>query len=255
MWFPASSLGQNLPAGGICAHRGYSAGFPENTKTAFAAAIKAGVQMVEFDVRLTKDGKLVVIHNETVDKTTNGKGKVSEMTYKQISQLDAGSWKNKKFKGEKIPTFEEVLDILPDTVWMNIHVKDDSVTAKSVAVVLDKRNQLKNAVLAVDNKSAEIVRKVNKNIKICCMERGDSSEEYVKNAIRIKADFIQLTVRELPNLQPVISALKQHNIIINFYYADDSSMMKLLFDAGVDFVLSNNVSHLISEARKTGILK
>jgi len=251
--FSVSYSGQNLPLRGICAHRGASSTHPENTKASILEAVKLGVQMIEFDVRLTKDNKLIVIHSKSVDKTTNGKGNVSELTLAEILKLDAGFWKDDKFQGEKIPTFEEILEIIPDSIWMNIHIKESVETAQAVAKLLTERSQIQNAFLAVENKSAEIVRSINNEIKICCMERGNSTTEYLENAIRINADFIQLTEREFPVLKQVIPILKENNIMINFYYADSFEKIKVLFEEGVDFVLSNEVSSLVKEASEANL--
>ena len=99
----------------VFAHRGYSAKYPENTMAAFKAALKFNVDGIELDVHETKDGALVVIHDEKVNRTTNGKGYVKDYTLKQIKELDAGSWFNKNFKGEKIPTLKEVLQLVKPT--------------------------------------------------------------------------------------------------------------------------------------------
>ncbi len=246
---------QQLPQKGICAHRGASSTHPENTLAAIEQAVKLGAQMIEFDVRSTKDNKLVLMHDNTVDRTTNGKGAVKDLMLAEIKQFDAGTWKGEKFKGIEVPTFEEVLNIVPDTILMNIHIKNEFETAKLVAGLLTKRNQIKNAVMAVDNKSAIAIREINPNIKICCMERGDSSEEYIKNAVAINADYIQLTEREYPVIKEVVNKLKEHNIVINFYHAEDFEKLKALFDAGVDFVLVNNAEQLISEAKESKLIQ
>ena len=249
------TLGQDLPTKGICAHRGASTTYPENTKVAILKAINIGVQMIEFDVRTTKDNKLIVIHNKSVDKTTNGTGEVNALSLNEILELDAGSWKGDSFKGVKIPTLDEILDIIPRNIWMNIHIKDIDQTAEAVAKILTKRNQISNAILSVEKESAEVVRKINKELKICCMDRGNSAEEYIKNTIDSDADFIQLTEREFPILDQVIPILKKNDIKINFYYADSSNKMKKLFDAGVDFVLCNNVEQLVEEAREANLFE
>jgi glycerophosphoryl diester phosphodiesterase len=83
---------------------------PENTLTAFSRAFQAGMG-VELDVRSTRDGHLVVLHDETVDRTTNGAGRVGQLTLDEIRALDAGSWKGGEFAGAKVPTLEEVLDL------------------------------------------------------------------------------------------------------------------------------------------------
>ncbi len=98
-------------------HRGAAGYEPENTLRSFRRALELGVDMVELDVRRTKDGHLVVMHDETVDRTTNGSGKVSEMTLAEIMELDAG-------RAEKVPTLDEALDIVHGKVSVDIEVKD-----------------------------------------------------------------------------------------------------------------------------------
>jgi len=93
----------NLAKKGICAHRGANETHPENTIAAFEEAIRLGAQMIEFDVRMTKDNKLIIMHDRSVDRTTNGIGLVEELTWKKIKKLDAGQWKSEIFKGEKVP--------------------------------------------------------------------------------------------------------------------------------------------------------
>ena len=88
----------------VAAHRGFSAKYPENTMAAFRAAIELGVDQIETDVRITKDGVLVLVHDGMVDRTSNGTGVVHDMTYAELMELDFGSWKGEEFKGEKIVT-------------------------------------------------------------------------------------------------------------------------------------------------------
>ena len=96
----------------IFAHRGSSGTHPENTLPAFAEAVRVNADGIELDVHLTEDGELVVIHDEEVDRTTNGKGLVREKTLEEIKKLNAGLWFNDKFPAAKIPTLKEVLDLL-----------------------------------------------------------------------------------------------------------------------------------------------
>jgi glycerophosphoryl diester phosphodiesterase len=94
------------------AHRGYSAVAPENTLPAFAAGVLAGATFIEFDVRSTADGVPVVIHDRTVDRTTDGTGNVWELTLDEVSALDAGSWFGPAYAGLRVPRLTEVLDLL-----------------------------------------------------------------------------------------------------------------------------------------------
>jgi len=109
------------------AHRGASAYYPENTMAAFEAAIDMKADMMELDILLSKDGKLVVIHDETLDRTTNGTGPVAEHTLAELKQLDAGSWFDKKFKGEPIPTLREALELAKDSINVNIEIKTEAI--------------------------------------------------------------------------------------------------------------------------------
>lgn len=103
----------------VAAHRGWSSKYPENTMAAYKGALEIGVDQIEVDVRVTKDNELVLIHDETVDRTTDGKGKVCEMTLSQLKKLDAGD-------GEKIPTLRELMELVKDhpTITLDIELKE-----------------------------------------------------------------------------------------------------------------------------------
>lgn len=112
----------------IIAHRGSKGTHPENTLAAFKEAVLVGADGIELDVQCTKDNKLVVIHDNTVNRTTNGKGEITDFKLKQLKKLDAGSWFSPEFKGEKIPTLEEVLACLQEASYtgvLNIEIKTD----------------------------------------------------------------------------------------------------------------------------------
>ena len=108
----------------IFAHRGASGYAPENTLSAIKKAIEMKADGIEIDIQLTKDGKIVVIHDWKVDRTTTGRGFVYELDFDYIRSLDAGQWYTKDFIGEVVPTLEEVLDILPNDMMLNIEIKD-----------------------------------------------------------------------------------------------------------------------------------
>ena len=110
----------------VAGHRGVARYYPENTLVGFEAAIELGCDMVENDVHMTKDGELVLMHDHRVDRTTDGEGLVSEMTLDEIKSLDAGSWKDVKFTGTRIPTLREFCELFrgcPDMLF-NIELKD-----------------------------------------------------------------------------------------------------------------------------------
>ena len=97
----------------IIAHRGLDESYPENTLTAFKAALEKGMA-IEIDVRGTKDDELIVLHDDTVDRTTDGEGRVAQMTLSEVKALDAGSWWGEEFAGEQIPTLMETFDVVKE---------------------------------------------------------------------------------------------------------------------------------------------
>jgi glycerophosphoryl diester phosphodiesterase len=107
----------------ILAHRGASLQAPENTLAAFRAARAVGADGIELDVHLSADGVPVVIHDETLERTTDGRGRVDERTLIQLQQLDAGSWFDPAFAGEPLPTLEQVLDWAGDRLRLNVEIK------------------------------------------------------------------------------------------------------------------------------------
>lgn len=110
----------------IYAHRGSSGTHPENTLAAFKDTAKLPVHGVEFDVHMTKDHELVVIHDETIDRTSNGTGFIKDMTLAELKKFDFGSWFSPKYKQETIPTLREVLYVFKDTHHhLNIELKSD----------------------------------------------------------------------------------------------------------------------------------
>lgn len=107
----------------VAAHRGWCDKYPENTMEAFKAAEALGVDQIEIDVRVTKDDELVIIHDATVDRTTNGTGLVCEKTLAELKALDAGSHKGEEFKGCQIPTYIEFMDWIKDHPTMTLDVE------------------------------------------------------------------------------------------------------------------------------------
>ena len=147
----------------IYAHRGSSGTHPENTLAAFKEAARLPVHGVEFDVHLTKDGKLVVIHDETIDRTSNGSGFVKDRTLAELREYDFGSWFSEEYKGEPIPTLEEVLLVFSQTAHhINIELKSDifpydTMEEKVLALVYDLNLQTRVLISSFNH---EAVRKV-----------------------------------------------------------------------------------------------
>ncbi|MCG1037419.1 glycerophosphodiester phosphodiesterase [Polaribacter sargassicola] len=235
-----------LPLKGICAHRGANKTHPENTITAFKEAIRLGVQMIEFDVQLTKDKKLVIMHDDTVDRTTNGSGKVSELTLNEIKELDAGSWKSKKFTDEKVPTLKEVLQIMPKNIWLNIHLKGNKKIGIETAKMIIAEDRVLQSVIACGKKAAKGVLSINSNIKICNMERLDSRTDYINKTIEKNFAFLQIkSSRNNDNMLSDLKKLKLKGIRINYFHSEKKEQIQELLDLGVDFILTDNLAEML----------
>ncbi|MHB9097542.1 MAG: glycerophosphodiester phosphodiesterase [Syntrophales bacterium] len=107
----------------VTAHRGFSGMAPENTLAAFRRAIDAGCDMIELDVHLTRDKEVVVIHDDTLERTTSGRGSVAGKTLVELRGLDAGAWFHPRFAGERVPLLAEVLALARDRIFVNIELK------------------------------------------------------------------------------------------------------------------------------------
>lgn len=108
----------------IIAHRGAKKYAPENTMAAFRLAVEQGADGIEFDARLSSDGEVVILHDETLDRTTNGKGRVNSLSLEELKRLDAGSFFGPEFSGERIPTLREVFETLDSGLLFDIEITD-----------------------------------------------------------------------------------------------------------------------------------
>ena len=134
----------------VFAHRGACAHAPENTISSFELAVEHLADAVELDAKLSMDGQVMVIHDQTVDRTTDGHGSVNEMTCAELKNLDAGSKFNSKYAGEKIPTLDEVFEHVGQKLFVNVELtnygsRNDDLVEKVVQVV--KRQNMQGRVL------------------------------------------------------------------------------------------------------------
>jgi len=226
---------------GACAHRGDNKVAPENTVPAFVSAVEKGAHMIEFDVALTRDDRLVIMHDDTVDRTTNGKGKVSDLTFDEIRALDAGSWFNEKFAGTKVPTPEEVLDVIPPKIVCNVHLKGGAKLGEVTARIIKQMNRVGHCVLACDGEAANAARAVAPGIRICNMDRqGINHMDYARATIEKRAEFIQLAGPE-KGLKEAIELCHANGIAVNYYGAQDPDKIRRLVQAGVNYILTDDL--------------
>jgi glycerophosphoryl diester phosphodiesterase len=230
----------------VVAHRGFSAKYPENTIRAFRAALDLDVDMVEFDVHLTQDEEPVIIHDATVDRTSNGRGRVEGMTLAQIQALDAGSWLSPDFAGERIPTLSAVLDLLGGRVRLNIHLKAYASTrAVLVPRVIDElaqRQLFEECFIASDEETLKRAKQTRSELAICNLSTKPL-ETYIARSRAIGCRISQPGNRQVtPQL---VEEAHSHAMEVNPFYADDTDEMRRLIGCGVDGILTNRPDVLL----------
>lgn len=140
----------------IIAHRGFSARYPENTLAAFEGAIAAGAAMSELDVTLSRDRKVVVIHDDHLDRTTNASGLVVQHRLSELKKLDAGSWFARRFAGEPIPTLAEVIGLVKGRGLLNVEIKSsayapghpEDAIERQVVNLIRRRRMMRSALVS-----------------------------------------------------------------------------------------------------------
>jgi len=247
------SLRPSMPQRGICAQYGTRATHPENTLPAFLNAARVDAHMIKFPVRQTKDGHLVAMRTLEVDFTTDGKGKVAELTLAEIKQLDAGVRTGPQFAGTRVPTLEEILDAVPVNLWVVVDTAGGPDVGTKIAQIALDRGRVHQVIIGCRRSAAEAARQVAPDIKVCYLEAQRNSWDYVNAAIAFKADAIQLHGPLGPNLKPYIEAAKKAGLKVFFLGANWPEEAKQAFDLGMDYVVTFDAETLAAAATAWGI--
>lgn len=224
----------------VAAHRGYKAKFPENTLTSFEEAIKIGVDMIEFDLNLTKDKRLVVIHDQTVDRTTNGEGFVRDFTLKEIKELDAGSWFSEEYRNKKlqIPTLEELLSFVSGNkeLLFNVEIKEKTHETVDLTIeTLNKYGVLERCVLTCFD--AEILDYINKKYQLRCQGFIDSVMQNFKHGENATNSFLySVGINKKHISKELVDFYKSINIEPWAYTIDDEEWANKVIELGCTLV-------------------
>lgn len=154
----------------IAAHRGASSSAPENTLAAFEKAVEMGADFIELDVAETKDGVLIILHDDSLERTAQLTANIWDVTYEETQELDAGSWFDESYSGEKIPTLQEAIDICKGKIKMNIEIKStghESADFVEQIVQTIRSNQLQEAciVTSFDYPMVQEIKELDPSIR------------------------------------------------------------------------------------------
>lgn len=220
----------------IIAHRGASGSAPENTLAAFKQAKQLGINWVEFDVMLAACGELVVFHDDTLERTTNGQGLVLEHTYQQLQQLDAGSWFDRKFIGEKIPAFSQVLPMLDAlSLQANIEIKPFPGTESAIVKKLLAELPISHHFLlsSFSLKFLRLLRDHSTQLRL-----GLLMDDWLPNWLELSTELVCQTVNVnyLSLTKERVKQIKESGRLALAYTVNDAAKAKQLYEWGIDAV-------------------
>ncbi len=238
------------------AHRGNSGVAPANTLVAIRQAIDLGVDMIEIDVNLAKDRVPVLIHNNSVDETTNGAGLVSSFTLKELKTLDAGSWKDSQFADERIPTLAETLECARGKVHLSLDIKDESVIPNMIKTVQEADMKDDVVICGCYVSTAEKVRCYDDRLTIVLnvdselgklAKREDKSEfirEYIHQACYAHLSALNVSYKYVT--EELIRRAHLKALPVWTWTVDNPEDMRRLIDMGVDAIYTNWPGRLLN---------
>lgn len=268
-WIPLTALLAATALGGaaeaqqveLIAHRGESADAPENTLASVNLAWERKVPAVEIDVHLTRDDRLVVIHDATTTRTTGKELTIKESTVADLAGLDAGSWKGARWRGEAIPTLEQVLATVPDdgTLFIEVKVGAEAIPALQRAIELHARRRDRLVVISFQADAIAESKRRLPDIPAYFLSsfRRDSTtgvwsptaEELIRTARETRADGLDLSVNG-PVDAAFVRQVKEAGLGMYIWTVDDPEVARRMIEAGVEGITTNRAQAL---ARDLGI--
>lgn len=226
----------------VIAHRGSKSNRPENTLSAFEEAMRVGSDGIELDVHLTKDQEVVVMHDEKVNRTTNGKGSIKNLTLSEIKQLDAGSWFSREYKNERVPTLTEALELLSDfSGTLNIEFKTDrniypTIEDRVVRLVDRYRPNLPVVYSSFNHETLVHLKQVDPaaDFALLLWERLAEPWRYTK---QLGASAQHLW--EPSALSDTGKMLQQHGIKVRAWTVNKPKIMQKSFEFGLDALITD----------------
>ena len=235
----------------IIGHRGASGHAPENTLAAFKKAVSLGATFIETDLQLSRDARFVAIHDETLDRTTNGQGKVHDQTLVALRRLDAGSWFGSEYSGERIPTLEEILEfskkhdvvfyleLKPGGSWGGEHAL--------IGALRESQEIARTIVISFDAGIIEALRKIEPTLMTGLLFDGQIDRPLDK-AVEVGAR--QLAVRGDLVTPALLTEARKKDLQVVCWTVNQPAHMRLLIDAGVDGIMSDYPDRIVAATKK-----
>jgi glycerophosphoryl diester phosphodiesterase len=234
------------------AHRGDPMKLPQNTRSSFLSALEYDIDMIETDLNMTRDGRLVIIHDQVVDFTSNGKGEVNSYMLADLRRLDFGSWMGPGFSGETIMTLEELLDLVKGRdVALNIEIKNgpriyEGIEEKVVSILNDLSAADRVIVSSFDHTTIRHIKEIAPNV-LCGILFSGALIDPITPARLAGADGLHPEYSSVH--EPLVSAALSAGLFVNVWTVDSEEQMKRMAALGVTGILSNYPERLV------GVLK
>ena len=246
----------DLPSPVVIAHRGDSACAPENTLAAFRMAAEKGADAIEFDAKLSADGRVIVIHDQTVSRTTNGQGEVRKLKYAEMRSLDAGVWFGERFIGERIPTLDEIFETVGKSLHINVELTNyaaptDDLVVKVVETIRRHGNQeqiLFSSFLPRNlRKAAGLLPRVPRALLAWSNWLGWPARELVwqtNTYWALNPHFVNADLR-------LVNRVHARGKRVNVWTVNDVTEMKRLIGLGVDGIFTDDPAKLLGLLGRT----
>ena len=235
----------------VIAHRGASGHAPENTLAAFKEAVALGATFIETDLQLTRDARFVAIHDDTVNRTTNGQGAVHDLTLAELRKLDAGSWFGSEFAGERIPTLEEILEFSKkNDVVFYLELKPGGSWGGEHALIGALRESgeiARSVVISFDAGVLTAIRKVEPTLMTGLLYDGQIDDPLEK-AVEIGAR--QVAVRGDLVTPWMLGQARRRDLQVVCWTVNHPAHMRMLMTAGVDGIMSDYPDRLVAVEKK-----
>jgi glycerophosphoryl diester phosphodiesterase len=235
----------------VIAHRGASGHAPENTLAAFREALAMGATFIETDLQLTRDARFVAIHDDTVNRTTNGQGAVHDLTLAELRKLDAGSWFGSEFAGERIPTLEEILEFSKkNDVVFYLELKPGGSWGGEHALIgalRESQEIARSVVISFDAGVLAAIRKVEPTLMTGLLYDGQIDDPLEK-AVEIGAR--QVAVRGDLVTPWMLGQARRRDLQVVCWTVNHPAHMRMLMSAGVDGIMSDYPDRLVAVEKK-----
>ena len=233
----------------VIAHRGNSGPAPACTMAAIREAVDLSADMIELDVRESRDGIPVIIHNNTVDETTDGKGTVSSLSLAELKELDAGSWKSRRYTGERIPTLMEVLGFAKDKVRLSLDLKEENIISAMIKAVQEADMVDDVVICGCHEPRAQRIWEIDDRLTILMntdsqldklaknADKSDFIREYIRRACKGKLAALNVSFKYVT--QELVRQAHLRALPVWTWTVDDGEDMKRLVQMGVDAIYTN----------------